>query len=168
VRSYRAGMIAYWSGPHTETQLAASRGEMWLYHSIEPPATSAGRQLGFRADSYAGANAPRDWGYGRRQIPSLVDFAGFAYGSGPYVTVPGRTVHLLIVPCWAVTLITLVPTALWLRARVRARRRRARRALGLCPTCGYDLRATPECCPECGTTPPANRPARLQQLTTDN
>jgi hypothetical protein len=32
-------------------------------------------------------------------------------------------------------------------------RRRRRSTPGLCPKCGYDLRATPTRCPECGTIP---------------
>jgi hypothetical protein len=50
--------------------------------------------------------------------------------------------------------ITGIPLLCWLiQALAEKWRTRARRPLGLCPACGYDLRATPDRCPECGAVP---------------
>lgn len=48
-------------------------------------------------------------------------------------------------PLWIVPVALLAPIAIWLRRR----RRRAMR--GRCNVCGYDVRASPDHCPECGT-----------------
>lgn len=58
-----------------------------------------------------------------------------------------------IVDAYAVAHWTLLlPLLLLLTWLTRSRRLHPTRH-GLCPTCGYDLRATPNRCPECGTFP---------------
>jgi hypothetical protein len=64
----------------------------------------------------------------RQPVRRSVPYAGIAAGAGGLPA--GRLAFLL--------------------ATSRPRRRRRRLAAGLCPACGYDLRATPGRCPECG------------------
>ena len=57
---------------------------------------------------------------------------------------PGNDFHLWV-SLWFLLVVTMVPTAfLWLRDRRTLKP-------GHCCTCGYDLRASKEKCPECGT-----------------
>lgn len=157
VLSNHAARLAYWTRPRTEFQVGASGAEMWAYRAAEPPVTTGVRSLGTRVETYPTATDPRRWGYGPPFVPFHFDAYGFAWGSGPYSTVPGRRVQVVIVPFWAAGVLLLLPVLAWLYLHRRSRRRRARERAGLCRSCGYDLRATPEKggvlldrCPECG------------------
>ena len=73
----------------------------------------------------------------------------------------GRVTDIQL-PLWAPTL-TLAGVLLSLII-LPVLRRRSRRRQGLCQACGYDLRASPERCPECGT-PTAGRIVPVQMQT---
>ena len=64
----------------------------------------------------------------------------------------------LAVECWFPALLTIALPACWLISR-QAWRRRSRTAHGLCPTCGYDVRACAERCSECGEPLPRGQAA---------
>jgi hypothetical protein len=53
------------------------------------------------------------------------------------------------IPFWLPLLFTLAPPLWWLIQRLQNLRRRRD---GLCRECGYDLRASSDRCPECGTS----------------
>jgi hypothetical protein len=81
--------------------------------------------------------------------PEPRQIAGFTLNSdSARAGTTNLTLAVCAVPWWFIVVVTAaVPaTGLW-----RRRRRRVRREAGLCPRCGYDLRATPGRCPECGT-----------------
>lgn len=78
------------------------------------------------------------------------DHAGFAY----YRNDINDTYHEHngSLPLWFMTLVTAIGPLAGFR-RMTLRLRAIRRRNGHCLTCGYDLRATPDRCPECGTVP---------------
>jgi hypothetical protein len=80
--------------------------------------------------------------------PAEIRLLGFyyAHGTNPW----DGTFYVFGVPYWF-----LLPLAAWpIVLHVRRHRRATRPSpTVLCPACGYDCRATPTRCPECGTVP---------------
>ena len=82
------------------------------------------------------------------------DRVGFGFLKMREQTDPGESILTMgaLVPCWFLALVSGVLPLVWLtrwrRNAIIARRRIA----GQCTACGYDLRASPDRCPECGVS----------------
>jgi hypothetical protein len=109
-----------------------------VWHGIQ--LRSGHATIGFGVDPRI--RPPVRWHHSSQPIQGARPWFGTpVFSGGPFGVI-------VLVPYWVVlTLTAACPTA-WL-----VRRRRRRLARGLCPTCGYDLRAHApgERCPECGT-----------------
>ncbi len=126
--------------------IAGLRDEVAIYHRITAESDSSVRQPqrnGVVWDRFAVSDTRATLG----QTNSL----GFGYES---VHRPSQTGIIydcrFVVPLWFVFgMGSVLPFGRMVRKRLRRRRIR----VGFCRVCGYDLRATPDRCPECGTIP---------------
>jgi hypothetical protein len=92
--------------------------------------------------------------YGFGPLVIRTGMGSMSYGAtlaGPDVA-SGLPYRFVAIAYWLPALVTAMLPAAWMIRR-GSRRRARRQAMGLCPACGYDLRATPGRCPECGTIP---------------
>ena len=161
-RSYRVGENWRWdnNARGLERSLYSVRGQLSFYDAWwDPAATDAAsgqpapppnKPTRFTYHRWANPTAAN---LGRVQV-LLADKSGRAYGPrfglALFLFWPGShgIYHVeVMIPYWLVTLLPVAPPALWLLLWRRRRRTRGR----ICLRCGYDLRATPGRCPECGT-----------------
>ncbi|HEY7118297.1 MAG TPA: hypothetical protein VH475_17040 [Tepidisphaeraceae bacterium] len=157
VRSrWTADVAGHWSrtGVPISDTLWSANGFISLRH-WEPPANSRVqvRARGwFYGHGPAAQDDPSRFLYSR-DSRRLLGVTYFDYTwmrpRGPFDGVRERA---LLVPYWLLLVVFGAPAVIRLLSRGH-RRRAARVAAGLCPACGYDLRATPQRCPECGHEP---------------
>ena len=163
-RSYRVGervTFEYLPSAPTETS----------YMCLSTASSAGHVELRYYTNSYAGdlrAPSGLDSGWhvdfvryspsqpvqATRQVERVVrlDRFGFTIHSMDF---DGRGLTLVL-PHWFLVVLLGLPVVPRMLRTVRGACRRHR---SLCPTCGYDLRATPTRCPECGTVvqrPPAS------------
>jgi hypothetical protein len=151
VRSYLWTDRIFWQTAQSLRWAQSRRGDVLT--QFEPASTDDPRTFGFESQRYGVPGTPRR-GYDLRGVsfpspPNVIElhqFAGFWYCTlgGP----SGVWVTAIAIPYWSLLTLCLLLPALrgWQMLRTRKRRNKK-----LCPTCGYDLRATPDRCPECGT-----------------
>jgi hypothetical protein len=134
-------------------------GDLCLGRARETwPADSSAPQMQFSTNSafateYRGLFWDGLIAVNRDLVPNIWGFAFYSYTRNidGYVS----TLSGLMVPFWFFGIISFISATFFISPVVRNILRRCRMQQNKCFNCGYDLRATPDQCPECGAIPPA-------------
>jgi len=148
VRSLVEDDIVWIDRPQSLRALRVHRGQI-AFLNVRSPAEST--SIWSRLDWQEGLGTAVDQ-LDAEMRPRLSNLFGFGVDRA---TSRGITVDTFAVPYWPLIVLSLVVPVLVLRRDVRTRRRGR---LNQCLACGYDLRETPERCPECGAQGARLRP----------
>jgi hypothetical protein len=148
------------TGRHSQRTVAWERGRLFVsYRSMDLPPGRTYTQFRLPAPMWRHRVIRKSTGdYEFRWWQA--EFSGAGVGRGAVNLTWDRSYQVAIV-LWPVIPLTAVLPLLWLR-RVRRDRRAREMGSGLCPACGYDLRASPGRCPECGA--PASPAAAVSSV----
>ena len=155
VRSFiRSDAVLYFANARRAWAIQSARGHLDFtnWTSDEPQQVPGFGAPGFQYKSGSAANyaTAEDWGRGLDPSPDLGSawFMGFGFLS--YDAFPENRLRAIGIPHWFLALLCAIPPALRLRGWMGSWRNPAH---NLCSACGYDVRATPDRCPECGAAP---------------
>jgi hypothetical protein len=140
VRSYQAEDLIDWSGRHSRLAVISARGQVlaaWVNVELHPGDRGGFDFFSDRAQIRASSDLHPQW---------RTDFAGFGLATDNRIS-PLYAVYL---PIWFLVVVYALLPLIWIVIRRRLRLP----PIGICAKCSYDLRATPDRCPECGAIPP--------------
>src|SRR4051794_195696 len=147
VQSYSVSEFLGWSDPARFVGALSMHGLLRFEYGTYPNDDQGWSHVAYPTPAGPAAGLwqevrARDRGGGRLRA------LGIACASVDYDSDGRRLRRALYLPHWLLAGAALAAPAWRLRRAIRARRRPG---AGACATCGYDLRATPDRCPECGT-----------------
>ena len=160
VRSYwRQDQIAFFPKPSSTCFLGDWRGRVELTRQYVSPAVPSGWGASTSNFGTVGEFKQTGWVRGGSSFdPHFIAPHAFYFGHTEnlgYAIISSMRItqsfDIWALPFWLIALaFAMTPAFLGLSTLRNSRRSRR----GLCASCGYDLRATPDRCPECGTAPP--------------